>query len=84
MPKQQGIIFDGGLFHTAEQPINNTRCIVNYKELNANQRKTTIDYFDNIKHTLFQMRGPIMEVKLPDEVLDEWLEWSKKYKNGKT
>ena len=25
-----------------------------------------------------------MEVKLPDEVLDEWLEWSKKYKKWKT
>ena len=30
-PKQgRVVIFDGGLFHTAEQPINNTRCIVNY------------------------------------------------------
>ena len=30
-PKQGRIvIFDGGLYHTAEQPLNNTRCIVNY------------------------------------------------------
>ena len=30
-PKQgRVVIFDGRLFHTAEQPINNTRCIVNY------------------------------------------------------
>ena len=29
-PKQGRIvIFDGGLYHTAEQPLNNTRCIVN-------------------------------------------------------
>ena len=30
-PKQGRIvIFDGGLYHTAEQPLNNTRCIINY------------------------------------------------------
>ena len=30
-PKQgRVVLFDGGLFHTAEQPISNTRCIVNY------------------------------------------------------
>ncbi len=30
-PKQgRAVIFDGRLFHTAEQPLNNTRCIVNY------------------------------------------------------
>ena len=30
-PKQGRIvIFDGGLYHTAEQPLNNIRCIVNY------------------------------------------------------
>jgi len=30
-PKQgRVVIFDGGLFHTAEQPINSSRCIVNY------------------------------------------------------
>ena len=30
-PKQGRIvIFDGGLYHTAEQPLNNTRCIANY------------------------------------------------------
>ena len=30
-PKQGRIvIFDGGLYHTAEQPLNSTRCIVNY------------------------------------------------------
>ena len=30
-PKQGRIvIFDGGLYHTAEQPLNNTRCRVNY------------------------------------------------------
>ena len=30
-PKQGRIvIFDGTLYHTAEQPLNNTRCIVNY------------------------------------------------------
>ena len=30
-PKQGRIvIFDGGLYHTAEQPLNNTRCIVYY------------------------------------------------------
>ena len=30
-PKQgRMVIFDGGLFHAAEQPLNNTRCIINY------------------------------------------------------
>ena len=30
-PKQgRVVLFDGGLFHTAEQPISNTRCVVNY------------------------------------------------------
>ena len=30
-PKQgRVVIFDGRLYHTAEQPLNNTRCIVNY------------------------------------------------------
>ena len=30
-PKQgRMVIFDGGLFHAAEQPLNSTRCIVNY------------------------------------------------------
>ena len=30
-PKQgRVVIFDGGLYHTAEQPINNVRCVVNY------------------------------------------------------
>ena len=30
-PKQgRVVLFDGGLFHTAEQPVSNTRCIVNY------------------------------------------------------
>lgn len=30
-PKQGRVVmFDGGLFHTAEQPINSSRCIVNY------------------------------------------------------
>ena len=30
-PKQgKVVLFDGQLYHTAEQPINNTRCIVNY------------------------------------------------------
>ena len=30
-PKQGRIvIFDGGLYHTAEQPLNSTRCIANY------------------------------------------------------
>ena len=30
-PKQgRVVIFDGMLYHTAEQPLNNTRCIVNY------------------------------------------------------
>ena len=30
-PKQgRVVIFDGLLMHTAEQPLNNTRCIVNY------------------------------------------------------
>ena len=30
-PKQgRVVIFDGSLYHTAEQPLNNTRCIVNY------------------------------------------------------
>ena len=30
-PKQGRIvIFDGGLYHTAEQPLNNNRCIANY------------------------------------------------------
>ena len=30
-PKQgRVVLLDGGLFHTAEQPISNTRCIVNY------------------------------------------------------
>ena len=30
-PKQgRVVLFDGGFYHTAEQPINNTRCIVNY------------------------------------------------------
>ena len=30
-PKQgRDVLFDGGLFHTAEQPVCNTRCIVNY------------------------------------------------------
>ena len=30
-PKQgRMVIFDGWLMHTAEQPLNNTRCVVNY------------------------------------------------------
>ena len=30
-PKQgRVVLFDGCLMHTAEQPINNVRCIVNY------------------------------------------------------
>ena len=30
-PKQgRMVIFDGGLFHAAEQPLNSTRCIINY------------------------------------------------------
>ena len=30
-PKQGRIVlFDGSLYHTAEQPLNNIRCIVNY------------------------------------------------------
>ena len=30
-PKQgRVVLFDGWLMHTAEQPINNVRCIVNY------------------------------------------------------
>ena len=30
-PKQgRAVLFDGWLMHTAEQPINNVRCIVNY------------------------------------------------------
>ena len=30
-PKQgRVVLFDGGLFHTAEQPTQNTRCVVNY------------------------------------------------------
>ena len=30
-PKQgRVVLFDGGLFHTAEQPTKNTRCVVNY------------------------------------------------------
>ena len=30
-PKQgRVVLFDGGLYHTAEQPLNNNRCIVNY------------------------------------------------------
>ena len=30
-PKQgRVVIFDGGLYHTAEQPLNNVRCVVNY------------------------------------------------------
>ena len=30
-PKQgRVVIFDGSLYHTAEQPLNNHRCIVNY------------------------------------------------------
>ena len=30
-PKQgRVVLFDGSLYHTAEQPINNVRCIVNY------------------------------------------------------
>ena len=28
--KGRVVIFDGILMHTAEQPLNNTRCIVNY------------------------------------------------------
>ena len=30
-PKQgRMVLFDGGLYHTAEQPLNNVRCVVNY------------------------------------------------------
>ena len=30
-PKQgRMVIFDGGLYHTAEQPLHSTRCVVNY------------------------------------------------------
>ena len=30
-PKQRRmVIFDGGLYHTAEQPLHSTRCVVNY------------------------------------------------------
>ena len=30
-PKQgRVVLFDGGLYYTAEQPLNNNRCIVNY------------------------------------------------------
>ena len=30
-PKQGRIVlFDGSLYHTAEQPLNNVRCVVNY------------------------------------------------------
>jgi hypothetical protein len=30
-PKQgRVVLFDGSLYHTAEQPLNNNRCIVNY------------------------------------------------------
>ena len=30
-PKQgRMVLFDGSLYHTAEQPLNNVRCVVNY------------------------------------------------------
>lgn len=50
----------------------------------ATREKQIIDYFDNIGSHFILDGAPIMEVKLPDEVLDEWLEWSKKYKKWKT
>ena len=28
--KGRVVIFDGALMHTAEQPLNNTRCVINY------------------------------------------------------
>ena len=38
----------------------------------ATKEKQIIDYFDNIGSHFILDGVPIMEVKLPDEVLDEW------------
>jgi len=41
-PKQgRTVIFDGSLYHTAQQPMNNIRCVVNYNLLPRNPPSST-------------------------------------------